>query len=325
MDILSNELSRARAEGAVFSVLHRVEPWGLQFAGTRPLTAHLLLHGSGWVEREGQEAARVEAGDVLLATAGAPYALVSAPGADAVPIGQAREAGSAPGPVGDASAIVMCGAYVLSGSVGEALLRSLPPFAIVRAADQTPAHRAAVELLAAEAAKDAEGQQVLLDRLLDVNLVYTLRAWWQTAEAAPGWYRALDSAHLRRVLEALHANPAHNWTLPAMAQLAGLSRAGFAAQFGRVVGVPPARYLTGLRMTRAEDALIGTDDTLAVIAADVGYSNEYAFATAFRRRHGRSPGRWRTEHRAAARGRDESKPAGPEHPSGGVRAPDAQR
>ncbi len=301
MDILSDELSRARAEGAVFSVLRRVKPWGLEFAGTRPLTVHILLHGSGWVEQDGREPVQVQAGDIVLATAGAPYALVSAPGVETVPIGQACADVPSPEPLDDASAVVMCGAYVLSGSVGESLLRSLPPFAIVRAVGQAPAHRAAVALLAAEAAEDVEGQQALLDRLLDVNLVYTLRAWWQTAEAAPGWYRALGSPRLRRVLAELHADPARGWTLPAMAKLAGMSRAGFAAQFGRIVGVPPARYLTGLRMARAEDALIRTDDTLAVIAADVGYRNEYAFATAFRRHHGRSPGRWRTEHRDAAR------------------------
>lgn len=72
--------------------------------------------------------------------------------------------------------------------------------------------------------------------------------------------------------------------------VAGLSRAGFAAQFRRIVGVPAAQYVTGLRRTRPEDGLTRTDETLAVISANVGYSNEYAFATASRRRHGVSLG-----------------------------------
>jgi AraC-like DNA-binding protein len=55
------------------------------------------------------------------------------------------------------------------------------------------------------------------------------------------------------------------------------------------------RYLTDLRMRRAEDALLRTDAPLASIAADAGYRNEYAFATAFRRHHGLPPGRWRRE------------------------------
>ncbi|WP_018639331.1 AraC family transcriptional regulator [Parafrankia elaeagni] len=299
MDILSDELSRARARGAVFSVLRRAEPWGLRFEGVRPLTAHILLEGSAWIERDDLDPAPVHARDVVLATAGSPYSLVSGPGVATVPIAEARRTPSAPGPPGTRApeATVMCGAYVLSGSVGESLMQGLPPFALLPAAEQEPAHRAAVDLLAAEAVRDVPGQQALLDRLLDVTLVYTLRSWWRTTEAAPGWYRALHHPHIRRVLENLHAHPEQHWTLPVMARDAGLSRAAFAAQFHQLVGLPAGRYLTRLRMSRAQDALLRTDQPLAVIAMSVGYRNEFAFATAFRRQHGLSPGRWRADRR----------------------------
>ncbi|MFI5732954.1 AraC family transcriptional regulator [Kribbella sp. NPDC051587] len=294
MDILSDELSRARAQGAVFSVLHQVRPWGLRFGGRRPLTAHILLEGTGFIVRAGADPIPLQPRDVVLATAGTPYEIVSEVGAPTVPIGAAREKPlSAKDLDGPADALVMCGAYVLSGSVGESLLQSLPGIAIVAGRDQDPAHAAAIDLLAAEARATDSGQQALLDRLLDVNLVYALRAWWRSTDAAPGWYRALGNPPIRSVLEQLHADPALDWTLPAMSRAAGLSRAAFAAQFARVVGVPAGRYLTQLRMRRAEDALSRTDLTLAAIAGSVGYSNEFAFATAFRRHHGISPGRWR--------------------------------
>lgn len=296
MDILSDELSRAHARGAVFSVLHRVAPWGLRFAGTRPLTAHILLEGSGWIERDAHPPVPIGARDVVLAIAGGPYSIVSEPGAATVPIARARAEAGADAP---SDATVMCGAYVLSGSVGESLVRSLPPIAVIPAACQDAAHGAAVELLAAEASKATAGQQALLDRLLDVNLVYALRSWWQSTDAAPGWYRALGHRHIRRVLEQLHAHPERDWTLAVMAREAGLSRAAFAGRFGELVGVPPGRYLTTLRMSRAEDALARTDLTLAAIAASVGYGNAFAFATAFRREHGVSPGRWRHQQRGA--------------------------
>lgn len=303
MDILSDELSRARAQGAVFSVLRRVAPWGLRFEGNRPLTAHILLEGGGWIERDGQRPLALTARDVVLAIAGEPYSLVSEPGAATVPIAQARADASRPDADGEAPshATVMCGAYVLSGSVGESLVRSLPPFAVIPAARQDPAHARAVELLAAEALKATPGQQALLDRLLDVNLIYALRAWWQSTDAAPGWYRALGHPHIRRVLERLHEHPERDWTLAVMAQEAGLSRAAFATRFAELVGVPPGRYLTALRMARAEDALARTDLTLAAIAAGVGYGNAFAFATAFRRRHHVSPGRWRIQQRTGTR------------------------
>lgn len=295
MDILSDELARARAQGAVFSVLRRAAPWGLLFGGHRPLTVHILLTGSGWIEADGAPPVPVSSGDVVLAVAGGPYTIVSEPGAPTVPIADARRDGSAPG--ADPAATVMCGAYVLSGTVAETVLDSIPRFAVVRAADQSPAHAAAIGLLAAEAATEAEGQQALLDRLLDVNLVYTLRSWWQRAEAAPGWFRALSRPPIRRVLEDLHSHPEQDWTLPAMAHTAGMSRAAFAAEFKGLVGQSPGRYLTELRMRRAEDALIRSDATLAQVATQAGYRNEFAFATAFRRHRSQSPGRWRQQHR----------------------------
>lgn len=293
MDILSDELARARAQGAVFSVLRRLAPWGLRFTGQRPLTVHILLEGGGWIETDDAAPLPLHTGDVVLAVAGRPYAIVSEPGAPTVPIAEARQGASGTGP--GESATVMCGAYVLGGSVAEAVLDSIPRFAIVRATDQTPAQAAAIGLLAAEAATDAEGQQALLDRLLDVNLVYTLRVWWQQTDAAPGWFRALSNPPIRRVLEDVHSHPERDWTLPAMAHAAGRSRASFAAEFKRLVGQTPGRYVTELRMRRAEDALIRSDATLAQIAAGVGYQNEFAFGTAFRRHRSQSPGRWRQQ------------------------------
>ena len=312
MDILADQLAQARARGAVFSVLHRVRPWGLRFGGQRPLTVHCLTDGDGWLEQPGQAPVRLRPRDLLLMTAGTPYALVSDPGTATVPIADARQQGSDPvsaptpssrpdrptrpaAPADAAGATILCGAYVLDGSVGAALLSTLPRPVLVTAAEQEPAHAAAVALLADQASRDAPGQQTLLDRLLDLNLVFALRAWWSTAgAAAPGWYRALADPGLRRVLEQVHAAPDGDWTVPALAGLAGMSRASFAARFHQVTGQSPGAYVTGVRMQCAEDKLTRTDATLAEIAAAVGYRNEYAFATAFRRRHALSPGRWRT-------------------------------
>lgn len=303
MDVLADQLAQARARGAVFSVLRRVEPWGLGFSGRRPLTAHVLLEGAGWIEEPGREPLRLAERDVVLMTSGAPYSLVSTPGAAAETIGDARRRGDdvapddiAPGgtAVGSA-AVILCGAYVLDGSVAASLLRSLPRAVVVPATGQEPDHAAAVALLAGQVRQDAPGRQTLLDRLLDLTLVFALRSWWSQAGAeAPGWYRALSEPGLRRVLEHVHDDPAGDWTVPAMAEVAGMSRTAFAARFREVAGDSPGAYVTGVRMQRAEDALVRSDVTLARIAASVGYGNEYAFATAFRRHHGMSPGKWRT-------------------------------
>jgi AraC-like DNA-binding protein len=300
VDILAEELAQARARGAVFSVLRRIEPWGLSFGGTRPLTAHVMLHGDAWLEQDGEEPRPVHAGDSILVRAGAPYRITSRPGTATEPIDDARARGNDEGE-GEAS-VLLCGAYVLEGSVALSLLRSLPRVVILPATERDPSHAAAVALLEAEVRREAPGRQTLLDRLLDLNLVYALRSWWSHADAhAPGWYRALSDPALGRVLDRIHTEPQRAWTVDGMARLAGLSRAGFSARFSETVGTPPRRYLTGLRMRRAQDLLERTDATLARIADDVGYSNEFAFATAFRKHTGTSPGAWRAQHHLTPR------------------------
>ncbi|MFJ6088187.1 helix-turn-helix transcriptional regulator [Streptomyces sp. NPDC092369] len=105
-----------------------------------------------------------------------------------------------------------------------------------------------------------------------------------------------------------------------MAHAADMSRAGFAAAFKEVIGQSPGNYVTRLRMGHAEDALLRTDATLATISADVGYTNEFAFATAFRRTHGLPPGRWRAAHRPTL----QREPAEVAHRDAGP-CPDAHR
>lgn len=51
-------------------------------------------------------------------------------------------------------------------------------------------------------------------------------------------------------------------------------------------------------MVLARDALVRPNATVATVAREVGYANEFSFAAAFKRAHGVAPGRWRTDARA---------------------------
>ena len=94
-------------------------------------------------------------------------------------------------------------------------------------------------------------------------------------------------------LRALPGEPAHPWTVEELAAVASLSRAALAKRFTAEVGVPPMTYLTQWRMGLARQALSEDGATLAAVAGQIGYASEYAFAAAFKREVGESPGRWR--------------------------------
>jgi AraC-like DNA-binding protein len=78
-----------------------------------------------------------------------------------------------------------------------------------------------------------------------------------------------------------------------LADRVALSRSVFAAKFSQLVGEPPLRYLTRLRLNSAALRLRSTEDGLKTIAAAAGYESVAAFAKAFKRHMGMMPGLYR--------------------------------
>lgn len=293
MDVLADLLARAHARGAVFSNRRFCAPWGVEFQDVFPLTFHALLGGSMWVELEGEAPLQLFAGDLLLVRTGEPYRFVHAPGAPAVSMRRLHGVAEPPPGSGPATRL-LCGAYTLEGSVCDSLLASLPSLAPIRGGSVGGPLRTALGLLGDEVAAEEPGRQTVLDRLLDLLLVYSLRAWFTRPEAdAPGWYAALEDPAAGPALRAIHGDPAHQWSVAELAALAGLSRAAFARRFSEQVGEAPLAYLTRWRMSLAAGALLRPGATLAAVAQEVGYGSEFALSNAFRRTYGEAPGRWR--------------------------------
>lgn len=137
----------------------------------------------------------------------------------------------------------------------------------------------------------------MLDRLLDLLLVATLRVWFDRPQShAPAWYRPADESVVVSAIRLMHDHPAHPWTVATLAAKVGSSRSGLARRFTHHVGQPPMTYLATRRVALAADLLRETDATVGSIARKVGYSNTFALSVAFKRCRGITP----TEHRAAA-------------------------
>ena len=153
-----------------------------------------------------------------------------------------------------------------------------------------------IPLLADEIVKDAPGQQAVLDRLLDLLLIATLRAWFSRPEAeAPGWYRAYGDPIVGPALRMLHNDPAAPWTVASLARAAGVSRAALARRFNDLVGEPPMSFLTGWRIALAADLLLEPGATVGSVAPQVGYGSSFALSTAFKRIRGVSPQQYRLQ------------------------------
>jgi AraC-like DNA-binding protein len=131
-------------------------------------------------------------------------------------------------------------------------------------------------------------------------------SWHEDAGAYPDGGEA--DPLVTRVLEAVVADPAGDWSVESLAGLAHLSRSALNARFQKTLGRSPIRMLRDVRMGEARQLL--TDRGLSVerIASRCGYSSIAAFSRAFTSEHGLSPQSWRAELRHARGARSTAKP-----------------
>jgi AraC-like DNA-binding protein len=319
VDVLQEQLTRARSSGGVFARSVAQPPWGLRLPGTIQLALHAVVRGRAWLWLDDPRSAlELAPGDVALVRGGPDHHVAHSPTAACLTPEQfrARHAGEEQSDDEHAS-VFLCGAYRFSGDVGRGLLESLPPMLHLPPADDDPLHDV-IGLLSRELASPEPGQQTVLDRLLDVVLVHAIRTAFRQSADAPRWYQASADARLALALRAMHSDAAHRWTVPELASLSGLSRAAFARAFQHALGQAPMQYLTEWRMTLARDYLRSGELTLTQIADRTGYTSPYAFAAAFRRHHGEPPGRWRRDEELSEQGGQRQEQL---HPTGSAAGP----
>ncbi len=303
MDALAGLLDGPRARGAFMIRACFEPPWAVRIEDRAPLTVMLMVRGEAWITPDTGEPLRLGPGDLAIARGPDPYTCgdspetapqaVILPGAecsypDGRPLNGSMDLGVRTwGDRLDGSAVMLMGTYLWLGVVSGRLLDALPPLLALTAdvwdCPLTP-------YLMTEIVRDEPGQEVVLDRLLDLLVIAALRTWFSRPEAAaPAWYRALGDPVVGRVLRLVQDDPAHPWTVASLAAKAGVSRAALARRFTELVGEPPMTYLTGWRLALAADALRDTPDTLEAIARRVGYGSAFALSSAFKRVYGVSP------------------------------------
>ena len=130
-----------------------------------------------------------------------------------------------------------------------------------------------------------------------------LDRWVQLIEAHAA--RILDPHHDRdplwRLWAAMTSDLAADWSLERLAEHAWFSAEHVRRLCLRHTGRSPVEHVTHLRMARAAALLESTPMKIAAVAEAVGYTNPFAFSTAFRRAKGTSPAAWRAAGRSAGR------------------------
>lgn len=310
-DVLSDALAMVRLTGAVLFRADLVGPWGIASdprpcqlapvlpAGTSHVIAfHVVLHGECWFRQGAHDWFRAPAGNAVVLARGDAHQLGDARGRPCVPMAQALggrsllelrrvriETGARP------AISLLCGFLGCDCRAFEPLFVSLPAVFSVALGERIDA---LVNYAASVALEDRPGAQSLRVRLTELLFMEALRLHIQSLpQEATGWFAGLRDPLVGRALHILHGAPTRPWSVEALANTVGSSRSSLAARFREVLGEPPMRYLTRLRMQLAARHLHERGWTLDRVADEVGYDSPAAFQRAFKRAFGVPPATWR--------------------------------
>jgi len=146
-----------------------------------------------------------------------------------------------------------------------------------------------MELLLREQALNRPGCETVIHHYEEILTLYLLQETkdWGSPATRLAHQQLL---HLRgQLIERL----AEEWTVEKMAAVCHMSAGHLHLLTKRHESITPMELLRHLRMEHASTLLVGTTQTIDMIAQQVGYRTPYAFSDAFQRHTGKRPGAYR--------------------------------
>jgi AraC-like DNA-binding protein len=322
MDVLSEVLRVVRLEGALFFNAEFSAPWCLSEPQSKALARHLspeaghlilyhfLTEGRAFAKLPDGRREELTAGDVVVFPHGDPHILGN--GSTGKPVDAVQTFSKNLkdglklvrfGGGGEITRLV-CGYMICEPRLSELFLAGLPKMLKVHVANE-PSDQwlgNSIRFSVGEGNESNAGSGLVLARLSEVLFVETLRRYInQLPPDQMGWLAGARDPIIGQALALLHKEPSHPWTISNLARRVGLSRSRLAERFRHFLEESPMAYLTKWRLKLGAEILLSTENSIAQVAATVGYGSEAAFNRAFKREFDSPPAQFRRQHKAASR------------------------
>ena len=285
-DPLSHLLNRLALSAEVYVNGDFCGTWAVDTGGSRRIPFHLIGSGEAWLHFEDEPAQHLSERDLVLFPHDAHHIVSSDDKKPADEIVNAAMTNDG------ATTQMVCGFFEFRNALAYPLLDALPEAVVLRASDTRQARHLQwlIDCILQELKEAKPGCYTVVDRLAYLLFVEILRQQVEENSLSKGLLAALFDPRIGRALNAIHQQPAQNWTLDAMAEKAAMSRSSFADRFARITGTTPVKYVTLWRMAEARSLLSTTELSTAQIAERSGYESEAAFRKAFKKTQGETPG-----------------------------------
>jgi AraC-like DNA-binding protein len=314
MDVLSEVLRVVRLEGALFFNGEFSAPWCLSSSRSTdvahyfsPEAGHLIIYhflteGRAYARLPEGRREELTAGDIVIFPHGDAHFLGN--GSPEKPVDSfqtfaknitqglkvARFGGG-----GEITRFV-CGFMACEPRLSQVFLAGLPKILKVHVANEPSGQwlENSIRFSVAEVSGSNAGSGLVLAKLSEVLFVETLRRYISALPPGEiGWLAGARDPIVGQALALLHKEPAHPWTISNLARRVGLSRTQLAERFRHFVGESPMAYLAQWRLKLGAEILQSSDNSVAEVAATVGYGSEAAFNRAFRREFDCPPAQFR--------------------------------
>jgi AraC family transcriptional regulator len=150
--------------------------------------------------------------------------------------------------------------------------------------------------IASTIAHELEGgflDRILVDALNTALAAQIVRQFVDPSKITLAPSNGLSRERLQRVCDYIEAHLDDRLSLADLARVACLSPYHFSRSFKQAVGVGVQRYVMQRRIERAKTLMRRTNQPLALIAQEAGFTDQSHLTSIFRRETGETPGRYR--------------------------------
>jgi AraC-like DNA-binding protein len=320
MDVLSEVLKAVKLRGAIFFNGEFSAPWCFRSSPTpevkemlAPGGAHLIIYhflteGTAYAHLPEGPRQELSAGDIVIFPHGDDHFLGN--GSPAKPVDSFKvfakhvSQGLKVARFGGGGSITrfVCGYMACEPQLSEVFLAGLPKVFKVHVPQEPSGQWLAnsIQFSVGETNAESAGSSVVVAKLSELLFIETLRRYVNTLpKEQTGWLGGARDPVIGQALALLHKNPEEQWTVASLARKTGLSRTRLADRFTHFLNESPMAYLTKWRMKLGAELLQSSEQSVAEIAASVGYGSEAAFSRAFKREFNCPPAQFRRKRKSA--------------------------